>query len=342
MRIRKHVLSDLQPYICTYPDCELHDHFFENENDWFHHESHTHRVEWFCNTASHHSFVDMQEFLDHMHTVHSEPLDQAQLLSLHRGFQRPSNAHSGTCTLCGNHASRLKSHIARHLEQLALFAIPQTDYMAALEEDDTSSNAARQGVASLSGSSTRGSIGTSSLGFSSQRSSLESDRGKPRTENGGLRLDAVAAASVIELYKHPTRKRRTHEARDQAQQEWQEEQLQVSPIANVQSIEEWDRMISDSTNSEEVDTSWDLITPKFKKARHAMYNEHEAGASELYITPSLTEHALGSDVKPRLTKDQHDILEQHFLVQHKPSTNIKKEFATRLGVPLDKINASRL
>ncbi|EMD61637.1 hypothetical protein COCSADRAFT_233623 [Bipolaris sorokiniana ND90Pr] len=46
----------------------------------------------------------------------------------------------------------------------------------------------------------------------------------------------------------------------------------------------------------------------------------------------------GSDVKPRLTKDQHDILEQHFLAQHKPSTNVKKEFATRLGVPLDKIN----
>ena len=49
----------------------------------------------------------------------------------------------------------------------------------------------------------------------------------------------------------------------------------------------------------------------------------------------------GSDVKPRLTKDQHDILEQHFLNQHKPSTNVKKEFATRLGVPLDKINVSR-
>lgn len=46
----------------------------------------------------------------------------------------------------------------------------------------------------------------------------------------------------------------------------------------------------------------------------------------------------GSDVKPRLTKDQHDILEQHFQAQHKPSTNVKKEFATRLGVPLDKIN----
>jgi hypothetical protein len=48
----------------------------------------------------------------------------------------------------------------------------------------------------------------------------------------------------------------------------------------------------------------------------------------------------GGDVKPRLTKDQHDILEQHFQQQHKPTTGVKKAFADRLGVPLDKINVS--
>lgn len=46
----------------------------------------------------------------------------------------------------------------------------------------------------------------------------------------------------------------------------------------------------------------------------------------------------GSDVKPRLTKDQHDVLEHHFQQQHKPSTNTKKDFAIKLNVPLDKIN----
>ncbi|ORY13737.1 hypothetical protein BCR34DRAFT_256196 [Clohesyomyces aquaticus] len=44
------------------------------------------------------------------------------------------------------------------------------------------------------------------------------------------------------------------------------------------------------------------------------------------------------DVKPRLTKDQHDILEAHFQTQHKPTTNTKKGFAESLGVPIDKIN----
>jgi cell division protein FtsN len=48
------------------------------------------------------------------------------------------------------------------------------------------------------------------------------------------------------------------------------------------------------------------------------------------------------DVKPRLTKEQHDVLEQHFQVQHKPSTLVKKDFASKLGVPLDKINVRRL
>jgi hypothetical protein len=57
------------------------------------------------------------------------------------------------------------------------------------------------------------------------------------------------------------------------------------------------------------------------------------GASQLQKPPTC-------DVKPRLTKEQHDVLEQHFLVQHKPSTLVKKDFASKLGVPLDKINVS--
>ncbi|KAH7130748.1 hypothetical protein B0J11DRAFT_429818 [Dendryphion nanum] len=49
-------------------------------------------------------------------------------------------------------------------------------------------------------------------------------------------------------------------------------------------------------------------------------------------------HGAVADVKPRLTKEQHDILESHFQIQHKPSTSTKKGFAESLNVPLDKIN----
>ena len=49
---------------------------------------------------------------------------------------------------------------------------------------------------------------------------------------------------------------------------------------------------------------------------------------------------MSCEVKPRLTKEQHDILENHFQKQHKPSTSIKKGFAETLNVSLDKVNVS--
>jgi hypothetical protein len=54
--------------------------------------------------------------------------------------------------------------------------------------------------------------------------------------------------------------------------------------------------------------------------------------------PAQTIIQVCGDVKPRLTKEQHDILERHFQQQSKPTTSTKKGFADALGVPLDKIN----
>jgi len=47
------------------------------------------------------------------------------------------------------------------------------------------------------------------------------------------------------------------------------------------------------------------------------------------------------DIKPRLTKEQHDILEAHYQKQNKPNTNTKKGFADALNVSLDKVNVGR-
>jgi hypothetical protein len=46
------------------------------------------------------------------------------------------------------------------------------------------------------------------------------------------------------------------------------------------------------------------------------------------------------DAKPRLNKEQHDYLENHYQKQNKPNTNTKKGFAEFLGVSLDKVNVS--
>ena len=68
-------------------------------------------------------------------------------------------------------------------------------------------------------------------------------------------------------------------------------------------------------------------------------DSHQQGSGASNASPAAQKPP-GSDVKPRLTKEQHDILEHHFQQQHKPSTSVKKEYALSLGVPLDKINVS--
>lgn len=53
---------------------------------------------------------------------------------------------------------------------------------------------------------------------------------------------------------------------------------------------------------------------------------------------AVVPHQIACDIKPRLTKEQHDILEAHYSEQTKPNTSTKKGFAESLNVSLDKVN----
>lgn len=57
---------------------------------------------------------------------------------------------------------------------------------------------------------------------------------------------------------------------------------------------------------------------------------------------AVAQHQIACDIKPRLTKEQHDILEAHYTEQTKPNTSTKKGFAESLNVSLDKVNVSLL
>ena len=65
--------------------------------------------------------------------------------------------------------------------------------------------------------------------------------------------------------------------------------------------------------------------------------QDQSKADSLYVNAS--QH-VSCDIKPRLTKEQHDILENHYIKQSKPNTNTKKGFAEALNVTLDKVNVS--
>ncbi|KAF2787482.1 hypothetical protein K505DRAFT_379556 [Melanomma pulvis-pyrius CBS 109.77] len=150
-RWKKHVLSDLQPFVCTFSECELHEYVFEGREDWFRHEQ-SHRYEWFCNHETHKSFSELPDFLQHMERIHQNTLGVEQSHTLMRSFQRPSRSQSGNCSLCGKHSTSLKLHLSRHLEQLSLFAIPQTDYMLDVNVEEVQSDIARRSFGASTGS----------------------------------------------------------------------------------------------------------------------------------------------------------------------------------------------
>ena len=73
--------------------------------------------------------------------------------------------------------------------------------------------------------------------------------------------------------------------------------------------------------------------------QHNATNSMSQRAKSAYFNAGIP-HNINCDIKPRLTKEQHDILEAHFQKQHKPNTNTKKQVEEGLGVSLDKVNVS--
>lgn len=127
---KKHIFEDLQPYVCTYGDCTLYDHFFESKDTWWKHEAQHHRTKWFCNTDAHPEYDSERDFLVHMKSDHNYGLDHKQFDLFKDIFRRPSRSSEGTCNLCMRYSRRLKSHVSRHLQQISLFALPRVNETA--------------------------------------------------------------------------------------------------------------------------------------------------------------------------------------------------------------------
>ncbi|RPA81030.1 hypothetical protein BJ508DRAFT_415051 [Ascobolus immersus RN42] len=122
---RKHVLKDLCPYVCTYPNCPQGTAFFESRRDWAKHETELHRGSWFCNSEGHPTFHNADKFAEHMVVSHSMPhFGSGNLQKLIALFRIPARESTGICHLCGHSSGRISRHVAHHLEQIALRAIP--------------------------------------------------------------------------------------------------------------------------------------------------------------------------------------------------------------------------
>ncbi|KAI4253147.1 MAG: hypothetical protein LQ352_003857 [Teloschistes flavicans] len=131
MEWKRHVLQDIQPYICTFGGCPQTDTLFERRRDWIAHELQRHRTEWCCNVPGHSVYGSHQEFQSHMQHQHRDSIDDSQLDSLTKMVARPAVNLKFSCPLCCSERfnelsiDRLEQHLGRHLEVTATFSLPQ-------------------------------------------------------------------------------------------------------------------------------------------------------------------------------------------------------------------------
>ena len=116
--------------MCTYLDCSKAGTIFERRGEWFRHETQVHRREWCCNVDGHDALQDKADFVKHMELSHPDMTTPASLPSILDFFERPIEITCSSCPLClvessmNLSAKRLEKHLGRHLEALALFALP--------------------------------------------------------------------------------------------------------------------------------------------------------------------------------------------------------------------------
>jgi len=171
---RKHVLTDLQPYLCTFEYCSSQ--MFESRHSWFQHELEMHRKLWRYNFCPIGIFTSTTKLRRHLQVQHAEYTRQQMSSLITLCEQSPENIAASACPFCDwesqlrvpvdeksnpiacEPASRsasivvspeeLQNHVSHHYEHLAVFALP----VLLKETSGASSNQAAQDLESAGGS----------------------------------------------------------------------------------------------------------------------------------------------------------------------------------------------
>ena len=123
----RHVFRDLKPYICTFRDCEASEELFESSHRWIEHEMRIHRRSWTCRGHCNEIFHTYDTFKAH---ISSEiPIINLEQLPTFVDMCASSldAIADSECPLCREtiRGVEREKHIGRHMEGIALFALPQ-------------------------------------------------------------------------------------------------------------------------------------------------------------------------------------------------------------------------
>jgi hypothetical protein len=149
---RRHAYKDLKAYVCTLGKGKCDSEMFGDSRTWFDHELQCHRMQWMCVLCAKGGFRTSADFESHMKDKHTDVLINDSQLEIFKGAgQRAVDAIAADdCPFCDEWGATLKNntpapkstessevvimvepiqfrrHVAAHMEQLALFAIPRS------------------------------------------------------------------------------------------------------------------------------------------------------------------------------------------------------------------------
>ncbi|KAK4160433.1 hypothetical protein QBC43DRAFT_325508 [Cladorrhinum sp. PSN259] len=164
----RHVLRDIDPYVCVFENCAEGDLLFQDSDDWLRHMQWSHSVVWQCPVPGHENeeFDSPTLLKEHLQSHFSPPEEykqtNSQLNELVRRSKIPAadtfavltqesvavtgrstnNETVHQCPLCwtfqptakSKSAKEIRAHILRHLEEFAVRSLPQLGEI--IEEED--------------------------------------------------------------------------------------------------------------------------------------------------------------------------------------------------------------
>lgn len=151
----KHVFADLQPYLCTFKECGLV--MFGDRRTWADHEMGSHRRTHICPLCGKGNFKTRHGLSTHIEQRHGKHSNEVQLEALLNTSSRPIECFTASeCPLCNWNeklqqlngeegqmyvtVQQFMKHLAGHLEQAALFALPR-NYALEAESNEAGAGA---------------------------------------------------------------------------------------------------------------------------------------------------------------------------------------------------------
>ncbi len=153
-RCRRHVLEDLRPYVCLQDACTEAGYGFAHRHDWINHTRQRHWIEYICPLDScTQKFSHPSRFQAHVEAAHTNDKSRygtSILLSL--ALVEKVSAANLVCPFCRESQNTAKAHhrhVGRHMEELALFALPlaEDERDSEIDGDDAGSSSARDSLA---------------------------------------------------------------------------------------------------------------------------------------------------------------------------------------------------